>query len=163
MSAKSTSNSSLTSSNTLAIRDLNIDTRSSMGSINSIDFQMLTPMNAQSTATGSPVKVKLPSWTDRILYKTSLKCDQLGYSCINTITISDHKPVYSILELNVKKIDFKKKQNIYDSLLKESDRMINEKMPRIKTESGSELNFEECMYYDAKILHLTIKNEGVTK
>ena len=43
-------------------------------------------------------RVKLPSWTDRVLYKSSnLKVNLLKYICINTMTISDHKPVMIVL------------------------------------------------------------------
>jgi hypothetical protein len=156
MNANSNSNSSLLSANSQAIRDPETQSISS-------DVLVLPRANSQTTAPVSPVKTKLPSWTDRVLYKTSLKCDQLGYSCINTITISDHKPVYSVFELCVKKIDFKKKQQIYDGLLKESDRLINENMPRIKFEGVSDIKFGDCMFYDAKVMRLAIKNDGVTK
>jgi phosphatidylinositol-bisphosphatase len=104
-------------------------------------------------------KVKLPSWTDRVLFKSNLKLEQLKYSSENSLTLSDHKPVYSIFELNVKKFDQKAKDKLYDELLKESDRRVNEEMPRISIKNY-ELKFQECMYYDAKTLSLQIKNDG---
>ena len=108
------------------------------------------------------VKVKLPSWTDRCLYKSNLKCEQLQYSCVNTITVSDHKPVYSTFELHVKMIDYKKRQDLFNELVRRTDRKFNEELPRISIESF-ELNFGHCMYYDAKSVDLIIKNSGVTR
>lgn len=118
-------------------------------------------LNQQNDHNNSAVKVKLPSWTDRILWK-ALNCrvKLVQYSCINTITISDHKPVYALFDMDVKKIDEKKFNKIYDSLLKDSDRKVNDEMPRISVENF-EYRFEDCMYYDQKSLQLSVKNEGI--
>lgn len=131
----------------------------SIGSSNSDDYNAIVA-NQQTPIQG---KIKLPSWCDRVLYRSSeLKCELVQYSCVNTITISDHKPVYALLELQVKRVDQKKKQKLYDDLLKESDRKVNEEMPRIAIEKF-EFNFDECMYYEKRKMTLVVKNEGVSR
>lgn len=108
-------------------------------------------------------KVKLPSWTDRILWKAiNTKVNLVQYSCINTITISDHKPVYALFDIDVKKINEKAFNKIYDSLLKDSDRKLNDEMPRISIEKY-DYKFQECRFYDQKSLQLIVKNDGLTR
>lgn len=108
-------------------------------------------------------KIKLPSWTDRILWKSAnTRVNQVLYSSLNTITISDHKPVYALFDVDVKRIDEKKYNKIYDKLLKETDRKVNEEMPRIAIDKF-EHTFEQCLFYDQKSTHFTIRNEGVTR
>lgn len=106
-------------------------------------------------------KVKLPSWTDRVLYK-SQKCSLVQYSCINTITISDHKPVYALFDLEVKKIDQKKYMKLYEDMLKESDKRMNEMMPHIELEKF-EFDFGKCYFYDVKSLEMVVHNKGVSR
>ena len=106
-------------------------------------------------------KVKLPSWTDRVLYK-SQKCSLVQYSCINTITISDHKPVYALFDLEVKKIDQKKYMKLYEDMLKESDKRMNELMPHIELEKF-EYDFGKCYFYDVKSLEMVVRNKGASR
>lgn len=121
------------------------------------DLQQLSD-NESSTA-----KMKLPSWTDRILWKASnIKINLVQYSCINTITISDHKPVYALFDVEVKKIDEKKFNKIYDALLKDSDRRLNEEMPRISIEKF-DYKFADCSFYDQKAIQINVKNDGLTR
>jgi hypothetical protein len=44
---------------------------------------------------------RIPSWTDRIIYKSKLNYDliQLEYKTINEIRTSDHKPVLSVFKI----------------------------------------------------------------
>lgn len=53
-------------------------------------------------------KKRVPSWCDRILYKTEDKeskfihCEQLSYNHIPEFDQSDHKPVYSLFQVKVR-------------------------------------------------------------
>ena len=72
------------------------------------------------------------SWTDRVLWKTSsIRVELLKYMCVNTITISDHKPVCAVFEAHTKRIDVAERDKLIQHLIKESDRKINEEMPHI--------------------------------
>jgi len=44
---------------------------------------------------------RVPSWTDRILFKSKLNYDliQLEYKTINEVRSSDHKPVFSVFKV----------------------------------------------------------------
>jgi hypothetical protein len=120
-------------------------------------------VNQLNNNDNSNVKVKLPSWTDRILWKSmNSKVNQIQYSCINTITISDHKPVYALFDVEIKKIDDKKYNKIYERLLKETDKRYNEEMPRISIDKF-EFNFGDCLFYDQKSCYLIVKNDGLTR
>ena len=111
-------------------------------------------LNQLNDNESSTVKVKLPSWTDRILFKSlNAKINLIQYSCINTITISDHKPVYALFDVEIKKIDENKYNKIYDNLLKEADKRSNEEMPHISIDKY-EFDFDDCMFYDQKCLRL---------
>lgn len=127
-------------------------------------YDIITNSTGQSSISGSgSSKIKLPSWTDRVLWKLAdgESCKLLQYSCINTITLSDHKPVYAMLNAEVKRIDVKKQKQIYDSLLKESDRKKNEERPRISLlTQPPELNFGPLSYYQRKCMSFEIKNDG---
>ncbi|CAF0886229.1 unnamed protein product [Brachionus calyciflorus] len=106
-------------------------------------------------------KVKLPSWTDRVLWRSN-KCTLIQYASINTLTISDHKPVYALFNLQVKKIDEKKYQKLYENVLKESDRRINELMPHIELEKF-DFNFGQCYFYDVKTKEMIVRNKGISR
>ena len=51
---------------------------------------------------------RIPSWTDRVLYASSSQSSQVTfYNSFPSITISDHKPVTSIIEIDENKINGK--------------------------------------------------------
>lgn len=56
-------------------------------------------------------KQRVPSWTDRILYKSreTKNLRQLNYGSVMDIFVSDHKPVYATFQSKVKFVDEKKK------------------------------------------------------
>ncbi|OWB61676.1 phosphatidylinositol phosphate phosphatase activity protein [[Candida] boidinii] len=52
----------------------------------------------------SSEKQRVPSWTDRIIYKGN-SIEQLAYDSINEITFSDHKPIYGLFNGSAKLIN----------------------------------------------------------
>lgn len=48
---------------------------------------------------------RVPSWTDRILYKVGdagrLKVQLKGYNCISSIKSSDHRPVKALMTVSL--------------------------------------------------------------
>lgn len=131
-------------------------------------YDVVTNSSGQATIAGSgSSKLKLPSWTDRVLYKLN---DETGsnitlsqYSAINMLTISDHKPVYALFNIECKKIDEVAQKRVYDRLIKESDRKQNEERPHISLLSRvPELNFGTLTFYQTKCLSFEIENDGRT-
>lgn len=81
---------------------------------------------------------------------------------MNTLTISDHKPVYALFSTCFKKIDEAKLKKVVEKIHKETDKKMNEQMPHISIDN-KEFKFDECTFYDAKALQLSIKNDGLTR
>lgn len=60
---------------------------------------------------------KTPSWYDRILYQADQKkIHVLRYNDID-VYLSDHKPVYAMFDVLVKKEDMEKKQKFLEAYL----------------------------------------------
>jgi phosphatidylinositol-bisphosphatase len=79
-------------------------------------------------------KRRVPAWCDRILYWTrdkNVKIEQNAYTSSDSVTFSDHKPVISLFNLAVKKVDKNKRMKVYDELLKETDRQANNLLPQV--------------------------------
>ncbi|ANZ77981.1 BA75_05085T0 [Komagataella pastoris] len=62
-------------------------------------------------------KQRVPSWTDRILYRGK-RLQQVNYNSVQSITISDHKPIYGTFKAHVTYVDERTKltlmRKIYD-------------------------------------------------
>jgi len=68
-------------------------------------------------------KKRIPSWCDRILFKKNSNVEIVKYDRVNYLT-SDHKPIYGIYKVNVKRILAKEKEKIIKEL-KESTEISN--------------------------------------
>lgn len=102
-------------------------------------------------------------YTDRILWKQNnkdLNVNLTQYSAINTITLSDHKPVYAVFETEIKRIDIEKYDQKYNEWLKENDRRQNDEMPHI-TSSNLDYKFNNVLFYDKKHFSFTVTNTGL--
>lgn len=55
---------------------------------------------------GNYSSVRVPSWTDRIVYRSSEESEvkPLHYDCCTSLNISDHRPVFGIFEATIKPI-----------------------------------------------------------
>ena len=80
-------------------------------------------------------KNRVPSWCDRILFKKNSELKVIEYNKIDYL-ISDHKPIFGIYKITVKKFDLKIK-----------DMLINE----IKENIEKNLQKEECKDLGSKI------------
>ncbi len=63
-------------------------------------------------------KQRVPSWTDRILWKSSVDMKQLNYSNVDSIRFSDHRPVYSTFITKITIIDKELKKVLAQEFLK---------------------------------------------
>ena len=67
-----------------------------------------------SGGTGNISSQKTPSWTDRIFYAGPVEL--IKYECIPSLRQSDHKPVYAVFNITIKKIDTQKRESLLEIL-----------------------------------------------
>jgi hypothetical protein len=80
-----------------------------------LNFRPTFKYDPESEVYDTSKKMRVPSWTDRILYKTS-SCT-LNYYGRSEITFSDHRPVLAIFDCLVSSVDQTKKQRILFEIL----------------------------------------------
>lgn len=103
-------------------------------------------------------KNRPPAWCDRVLWKGE-NIQQMCYRSHPTLLYSDHKPVSSIFESQVKVIDANKQRNIYEEVMKKLDKLENEFLPQV-TLDKLEVNFDKVHFIESKIQNITIANTG---
>jgi len=108
----------------------------------------------------SSEKARIPAWCDRILWRTLQKSDLrlVRYSRAELRT-SDHKPVYAIFEVKVKRIVPEKRTKIYQDAVHLLDRMENEHRPTA-TISSNVITFENVKYGVPCTQSITLENIG---
>uniref|UniRef100_A0A5S6QFB6 Rho-GAP domain-containing protein n=1 Tax=Trichuris muris TaxID=70415 RepID=A0A5S6QFB6_TRIMR len=104
-------------------------------------------------------KFRVPAWCDRILWSGDGKVRQLLYDSVQTIRISDHKPVRALFELEAKVINQEKYKVVFESALKESDRLENEWLPQVALDC-LEFTFRKVGFLEPQCQTLTITNTG---
>ena len=68
-------------------------------------------------------KKRIPSWTDRILFKKFSETIPLAYNkCL--LSLSDHQPIYGLYRIKTEEIDKIKKQSIMNEIIKEKAQNI---------------------------------------
>ncbi|KAJ2726908.1 hypothetical protein GGI07_000236 [Coemansia sp. Benny D115] len=82
-----------------------------------------------------------PAWCDRILWWTRPGCEEgvcsLSYEAVQQLLTSDHKPVRSVIALDVWRVDSEARHAVYRDVLRELDRFENECIPVAALESTS--------------------------
>lgn len=123
-----------------------------------IDFAPTYKYDTGTNNWDSSEKNRPPAWCDRILWKgESVK--QLCYRSHPTLLYSDHKPVSSLFESQVKVVDVIKQRNIYEEVMKKLDKLENEFLPQV-TLDKLEVNFNKVHFIESKIQTITIANTG---
>ncbi|KAK0425069.1 hypothetical protein QR680_009013 [Steinernema hermaphroditum] len=110
----------------------------------------------------SSEKRRAPAWCDRILWRVISEGTNVvasDYESIECITLSDHKPVRSLLHVTTKKIDVEKRRRLVDEANREADRRINSLRPKIRL-SHTQLDFGDVWYMEPKVKTLTVENVG---
>eukprot|EP01038_Epipyxis_sp_PR26KG_P011508 gene11508-15414_t len=81
-------------------------------------------------------KIRAPAWCDRILCRTATKdsIQQLDYNRVSSLCASDHKPVYSVFNCQVRKFVPEKVKDIYQDLLFSVDKWVNASTPKLNVE-----------------------------
>ena len=68
-------------------------------------------------------KKRIPSWTDRILFKKISETSALAYNkCL--LSLSDHQPIYGLYRIKTEEINKEKKQKIMKQINKKNDSFI---------------------------------------
>ena len=100
---------------------------------------------------------RTPAWTDRILWKGD-NISQRNYESIQTLKVSDHKPVFALFQTGITLINEEKQHKILNDVFNNFTNLEYKHLPRIR------ISFNE-MPLDFNILHFdTIKfNESQTK
>ena len=63
-------------------------------------------------------KKRIPSWTDRILFKKFSETSPLAYNkCL--LSLSDHQPIYGVYRIKTEEINKDKRQKIVNQIIKE--------------------------------------------
>jgi len=107
-------------------------------------------------------KLRAPAWCDRILWMAQddpRHVRQVEYGRSERPNISDHKPVYSILQMTIKDVVQKKREAIYDELMKVLDRYENQTLPTVGLDRVS-LDFGQVRYEESVTLPIQITNTG---
>lgn len=106
----------------------------------------------------SSEKSRIPAWCDRILYKGA-GIEQVHYISHPDLMISDHKPVSSLFNVEVKVVDREKSNKVYEDVMKKLDRLENDYLPQVKLDK-TEFQFKDVMFIEKKAEILTVCNIG---
>jgi len=79
-------------------------------------------------------KKRTPSWCDRILYRGE-QISQVFYTSVGSVTISDHKPVCSLLKIKIKRIDPENKRLVVKLVYEYLQSLKDNFVPRMKLAS----------------------------
>lgn len=107
-------------------------------------------------------KLRAPAWCDRILWMTQgdhQNVRQLSYNRSETPNCSDHKAVYSTLQVTVKDVVIERREAVYKELLSLLDRHENQSLPTVGLDTV-ELDFGPVRYEQSITLPIQITNTG---
>lgn len=104
-------------------------------------------------------KRRVPSWTDRILWRGPANgVRQLSYAR-SEIKSSDHRPVYSLFEVDVRQIIPEKFEEVQRDVIKSLDRMENDLLPECELDVQN-IDFHEVFYNVPRTEVVTVTNTG---
>eukprot|EP00545_Synedropsis_sp_CCMP1620_P006920 CAMPEP_0119015632 /NCGR_PEP_ID=MMETSP1176-20130426/11335_1 /TAXON_ID=265551 /ORGANISM="Synedropsis recta cf, Strain CCMP1620" /LENGTH=725 /DNA_ID=CAMNT_0006968941 /DNA_START=52 /DNA_END=2225 /DNA_ORIENTATION=+ len=106
-------------------------------------------------------KLRAPAWCDRILWMAQEPnhVQQLSYDRSETPNCSDHKPVYSTLNITIKDVVPAKREAVYDQVMKLLDKFENQTLPMVGLDRIS-LDFGQIRYGETVTLPIQITNTG---
>ena len=102
-------------------------------------------------------KLRAPAWCDRILWMAQepTHVQQLTYQRSETPNISDHKPVYSTMNITIKDVVPQKREAVYEQVMKLLDRFENQTLPSVGLDRVN-LDFGMIRYvsfFSCSVLH----------
>ncbi|KAL7289736.1 hypothetical protein TKK_0016344 [Trichogramma kaykai] len=106
----------------------------------------------------SSEKGRAPAWCDRVLWKGEA-INSIAYRSHPELKISDHKPVSSIFDSQVRVIDVAKYRKIHEDLMKKLDKLENEFLPQVTVDT-TEVIFETLRFDEPCSKELIVANTG---
>ena len=83
-------------------------------------------------------KKRIPSWTDRILFKKFSETSPLAYNkCL--LSLSDHQPIYGVYRIKTEEINKDKRQKIVNQIIKEKAQNLKNHDKKNKFLSNDEI------------------------
>jgi inositol polyphosphate 5-phosphatase INPP5B/F len=107
-------------------------------------------------------KIRAPAWCDRILWRTADDASQVhlfSYNRSERPNCSDHKAVYSTMQITVKDVIPQKREAVYEELMKLLDRFENQSSPKIGLDKVA-INFGSVRYEESITIPIQITNTG---
>ncbi|KAI9321056.1 Endonuclease/exonuclease/phosphatase [Dichotomocladium elegans] len=127
-----------------------------------IKFMPTYKFDAGTDQYDSSIKRRAPSWTDRILWKTSSATapplELLAYDCCMQLRLSDHKPVYAHMKAKIRHIDRSKLKEAKYTLEKMLSTSAD--VPGQGRISGNIIDFENVAFMEYKEHTLVLENTG---
>ncbi|KAL9656618.1 hypothetical protein ABK040_002890 [Willaertia magna] len=126
-----------------------------------INFDPTYKFDAGTDTYDTSEKGRVPSYTDRILWKENKKNNitQKFYTMHKEYKMSDHKPVISSFEVGVKKIVEEKYRKCYHDIIKMLDKLENDMLPEVSI-TGQSINFVNVKYNEPMTQSMVLKNTG---
>lgn len=111
-------------------------------------------------------KMRMPAWTDRILwYQRDLgnqgmsRCKQILYNSCMAIKLSDHRPVESLFEVQVGVINRQRQRQVCKDLMRNLDTWENQSIPKLQLDANS-FEFLDLRFAVASSRTFRINNVG---
>ena len=123
-----------------------------------INFQPTYKYDINSDDWDSSEKSRPPAWCDRILYRGN-GITNLKYRYHPELKISDHKPVSTLFDTEVRVIDEEKSKKVYEDIMKHLDKVENDYLPQVKLDK-TEIIFNDVRFIEQRADVLTITNSG---
>ncbi|KAJ3205252.1 hypothetical protein HDU67_008937 [Dinochytrium kinnereticum] len=131
-----------------------------------IDFAPSYKFDVGTSRYDTSEKRRAPSWCDRILWHRNvlrsndndwINCK--WYKTCMDLKLSDHKPVSTLFNVKVRKVDIKKFETCIEEINRELDRLENDALPVLNIDANV-LEFGSVKYMHPVTKSITLENTG---